>query len=537
MTPPQLDPRIGTDLGPYRIEAVIGRGGMGVVYLAEQPSLGRKVALKILPPELAGDADFRARFERESKMAAAIDDPNILPIHEAGEIDGVLFIAMRYVEGTDLEQRLHDGAIAPDQVVHLLGQVASALDAAHARGLIHRDVKPANILIAAAPGDDRGEHAYLADFGLTKSRGIDTSLTRAGTLVGTLDYMAPEQLEGRDLDGAADQYALAAIAFRALTGRLPFARDSEVALITAHLKDPPPSANALMPGLPSGVDAVIARGMAKAPGDRYPTCTAFMADLRSALGMGADGGDDSDERRLVKRWTLIAVVGSGILAVAGIIGWLDAVGGMSDATPSVPPTEATAPSLAAATPGASPTLGVYPNQAEAALLAILTAPLRDACERGSYAAVQGDAPNAGVPGLPGAGGALGAAARALPLASLSCTQTAASGANLLQIKDFGDATNLGKTGFTAEAAVSAVAARQGTTGGTCSRDVTRVNGRWERSGVDAGAIVCFIDIPTGDAVIYWSYEDDAILVRAVNQRGDTAALYDYFLETARFIAP
>ncbi len=166
MTAPSPDPRIGTDLGPYRIERVIGRGGMGVVYLAEQPSLGRKVALKILPPELAEDADFRARFISESKMAAAIDDPNILPIHEAGEIDGVLFIAMRYVEGSDLEQRLRAGAIEPREVIHLLSQVASALDAAHARGLIHRDVKPANILVAASPGDGRGEHAYLADFGL-----------------------------------------------------------------------------------------------------------------------------------------------------------------------------------------------------------------------------------------------------------------------------------------------------------------------------------------------------------------------------------
>ncbi len=274
---PTTDARVGADLGPYHIEAIIGRGGMGVVYLAEQPSLGRKVALKILPPELAEDADFRARFIRESKMAAAIDDPNILPIHEAGEIDGVLFIAMRYVEGTDLEARLKSGALPPDRAVHLLGQVASALDAAHARGLIHRDVKPANILIANALGDDRGEHAYLADFGLTKSRGVDTSLTRAGTLLGTLDYMAPEQLEGRELDGAADQYALAAIAFRALTGRLPFARDSEVALITAHLNEPPPSASAVEPTLPGDIDAVIARGMAKAPGDRYPSCAAFVS--------------------------------------------------------------------------------------------------------------------------------------------------------------------------------------------------------------------------------------------------------------------
>ena len=147
---------------------------MGVVYRAEERRLKRRVALKILPPALADDLDYRARFERESQMAAAIDDPNILPIYEAGEIDGVLFIAMRYVEGTDLEARLRDGPLEPRQVVHLLGQVASALDAAHARGLVHRDVKPGNILIAAARGDERGEHAYLTDFGLTKLRTQDT---------------------------------------------------------------------------------------------------------------------------------------------------------------------------------------------------------------------------------------------------------------------------------------------------------------------------------------------------------------------------
>jgi hypothetical protein len=286
-----------------------------------------------------------------------------------------------------------------------------------------------------------------------------------------------------------------------------------------------------MPGLPAAVDVVLARGMAKAPRDRYPTCTAFMADLRSALGIGVDAKDDSDERRLVRRWTLIALVGSGILAVAGIIGWLNEVGGVSEATPSARPTPATIPSVAPLSTGPSTTGDAFPNPAERALLALLPLTIQGSCERGSYAAVQGDIPNAGT------GGALGPATTRLPNASLSCPQTAASGANLLQIRDFGDPTNLGKTGVTAEGAVSAVASKQGTTGGECSQDVTRVNGRWQRSGADAGAIVCFIDGPTGDAVLYWSYEDDAILVRAVNQRGDTAALYDYFLETARFIAP
>ena len=336
MTAPASDKRLGTDLGPYRIEAIIGRGGMGVVYLATDRNLGRRVALKLLPEELAADADFRARFIRESKMAAAIDDPNILPVYDAGEVDGVLFIAMRYVEGSDLEQRLRVGALVPDEAIHLLGQVASALDSAHAQGLVHRDVKPANILIAGARDDERGEHAYLADFGLTRSRGLDTSLTRAGTLVGTLDYMAPEQLEGRDLDGAADQYSLAAVAFRALTGRLAFPRDTEVALISAHLKEPPPSASELRPELPAAIDAVIARGMAKAPADRYPSCAAFIAELRTALAVTLLAPSGLARRHNVDRRVWVALAISGALAAFALVTWLGDLGAGGSATPSVP---------------------------------------------------------------------------------------------------------------------------------------------------------------------------------------------------------
>jgi serine/threonine-protein kinase len=286
------DPRVGTNLGPYHIESVIGRGGMGVVYLAEQPSLERKVAVKILAPAFASDAGFRSRFINESKMAAAIDDPNILPVYEAGEIDGQLFIAMRYVEGSDLEARLRSGELTAPSALRVLDQVASALDAAHDRGLIHRDVKPANILIADRRAESRGEHAYLADFGLTKSQGAESGLTRIGSIAGTLDYIAPEQLAGRTIDGRADQYALAAIAFRAVTGHLPFERDTDVAIIAAHLNDPPPSARAIRADLPMAVDAVIARGMAKEPADRFPNCADFVTTLRAALdptGVKASG--------------------------------------------------------------------------------------------------------------------------------------------------------------------------------------------------------------------------------------------------------
>ncbi|HEY8198426.1 MAG TPA: serine/threonine-protein kinase, partial [Candidatus Limnocylindrales bacterium] len=216
------DPRIGTDLGPYHVEAVIGRGGMGVVYRATDTRLDRRVALKLLSPGLADDAAFRARFLRESRLAAAIDHPNIIPIYEAGERDGTSFLAMRYVEGIDLATRLRSGPLKPREAVSMLAQVAGALDAANAAGLVHRDVKPANLLVAASQGVDQADHVYLTDFGLTKERGSETGFTRTGSFLGTLEYVAPEQIEGKPLDGRADQYALAAIAVECLTGLAPY---------------------------------------------------------------------------------------------------------------------------------------------------------------------------------------------------------------------------------------------------------------------------------------------------------------------------
>ncbi len=204
------DPRVGTELGPYRIEAVIGRGGMGVVYLATHSGLDRKVALKLLTPEYADDEGFRARFLRESKLAAAIDHPNIIPIYEAGQIDGTFFLAMRYVEGIDLQRRLVSGPLDPRNATAIVAQVASALDAAHSAGLVHRDVKPGNVLLAPSQALDGSDHVYLTDFGLTKQRGSQSDLTQAGGFLGTLDYIAPEQIEGKAVDGRADQYALAA---------------------------------------------------------------------------------------------------------------------------------------------------------------------------------------------------------------------------------------------------------------------------------------------------------------------------------------
>ena len=282
------DDRIGSELAGYRIEAPIGRGGMGVVYRAEQLRLGRKVALKLLAPERAENQGFRARFEHESRLAGVLDHPHIVPLFEAGEVDGLLFNSMHYVEGTDLRHLLsRDGPLQPERALAIAAQVAGALDAAHGRGLVHRDVKPGNILIASDSAADRPEHCYLTDFGLTKDTSSPVELTATGTFVGTIDYIAPEQIEGAKPDGRGDQYALACVLFECLTGHPPFPRDEEISVMWAHLQDAPPSDTALRPDLPAAIDAVIARALAKDPQQRYETCTAMVAAARAALAAGA----------------------------------------------------------------------------------------------------------------------------------------------------------------------------------------------------------------------------------------------------------
>jgi serine/threonine-protein kinase len=282
------DARIGSELAGYRIEVPIGRGGMGVVYRAEQLRLGRKVALKLLAPELAENQGFRARFEHESRLAAALDHPNIVPLFEAGEADGLLFISMRYVEGTDLRALLSKhGRLEPERALAIAAQVASALDAAHMRGLVHRDVKPGNILIAEGAAAGVPEHCYLTDFGLTKDTSSPVELTATGTFVGTIDYIAPEQIEGAKPDGRGDQYALACVLFECLTGHPPFPRDEEIGVMWAHLQDEPPTVTAARPELPAAIDGVIAQALSKAPKARFATCSAMVAAARAALMPGA----------------------------------------------------------------------------------------------------------------------------------------------------------------------------------------------------------------------------------------------------------
>jgi predicted Ser/Thr protein kinase len=279
----------GSSFGRYRIESELGRGGMSVVYLAEDPSLSRRVAIKVLAPELAADAAFRSRFIRESQLAAGLDHPNIVPVHEAGEVDGDLFIAMRYVRGTDLRTLIErEGALEPERVAALLHPIASALDAAHRAGLVHRDVKPANILVAL---DQDEEHPYLADFGLTKATTSKSGLTKTGTFMGTVDYVAPEQIQGDEVDGRTDEYSLACVMYQCLTATPPFEKGTDVATLFGHLQDPPPAVSDRRTGLPPEIDRVVARGMAKSKQDRYPRCVAMMDAFGQAIGISAPARD------------------------------------------------------------------------------------------------------------------------------------------------------------------------------------------------------------------------------------------------------
>jgi len=304
------DSLIGSTMAGYRIERLLGRGGMGRVYLAEDTRLGRKVALKLLDPELATDERFRDRFVRESRLAASLDHPNVVPIYEAGESGGVLFIAMRYVEGTDLARLIEEqGLLPPPRTAAIITQVAAALDAAHEHGLIHRDVKPGNILIG------RGDHTYLTDFGLIKRREGETGLTRTGQFMGSVDYAAPEQIRGEAVDARTDVYSLGCVTYECLVGEPPFAHDPDVAVLYAHLNDVPPRPTAARPELPAGIDAVVEKAMAKRPEDRYRSAGELAEAVRDVVGhepaVREAAGRPSGRRGMV--------VGGGIAGVAVLV--------------------------------------------------------------------------------------------------------------------------------------------------------------------------------------------------------------------------
>jgi serine/threonine protein kinase len=276
--------RAGALVAGYRLEAQVGAGGMAVVFRARDERLNRPVALKILSPALAADHEFRRRFIAESRAAAAVDDPHIIPVYEAGEAGGMLFIAMRFVKGGDLRLVLdREGALPPARAATFISPVASALDAAHAAGLVHRDVKPANILVDARAG--RPDHVYLSDFGVSKGASSSVGLTGAGQFLGTPGYSAPEQIQGWAVDGRTDQYALACVAYQLLAGGAPFERDQGMAVLLAHLSQPAPLLTSRRPGLPRAADEVLARGLAKTPEKRYASCRDFADALRDALGL------------------------------------------------------------------------------------------------------------------------------------------------------------------------------------------------------------------------------------------------------------
>jgi hypothetical protein len=306
--------RPGVLFGGYRIEAVVGRGGMGVVYRATDLSLSRPVALKLIAPELAQDPTFRERFLREPRLAASLDHPGVVPIYEAGEREGQLYLAMRWVEGSDLGQMLQRaGRLSPEVTVGVLTQVAEALDATHRRGLVHRDVKPANILV-----DDDG-HAYLADFGISAPGG--GAAGAAGRMAGTLDYLAPEQIRGEEVDGRTDCFALGCVLHECLSGAPPFRRETESDALWAHLREPPRPLHAY-----PVLDPVISRALAKERDERYPDCKEMMGAAAGALGVA---GPAPTGRRLSGA-TLLVLGGSVLLAAASTAAFVSGLGGDSD---------------------------------------------------------------------------------------------------------------------------------------------------------------------------------------------------------------
>jgi serine/threonine protein kinase len=259
----------GDRFAGYRIERRLGRGGMGILYLAVEPGLDRRVALKLIAPEAAAEEVFAKRFAEESRIAASIEHPNVVPIYAAGEEAGVPYIAMRFVSGSDLGKRIaREGRLEPAQAVALIAQVGNGLDAIHAAGLVHRDVKPANVLLS---GEQGSEHAYITDFGVARNVATQSGLTQTGRFVGTLDYVAPEQISGAAVDARVDVYALGCLLFKLLTGEVPFPREGDAARLYAHLNDPPPAPSLYAPEVPMALDDVVIRAMSKQPDDRYPS--------------------------------------------------------------------------------------------------------------------------------------------------------------------------------------------------------------------------------------------------------------------------
>ena len=332
------EPGIGSIVAGHRIDALVARGGMGVVYRVTHLSLGTERALKLIAPELAADEQFRARFRREWRTAASIEHPHAIPIHDAGEANGHLYIAMRYVPGTDMRQLIAEyGALDVGLAARLISQVSSALDAAHERGLIHRDIKPANILIEGLDGEP---HAYLTDFGLTKQAGSTLQLTGTGHWLGTVDYVAPEQAEGKPVDARTDIYGLGCVLFQAITGEVPYPRNNDVAKIWAHVNDPPPSPTKAVPELPRAMDDVVQRAMAKDPDKRYQSAgelgratVAAAGGVSTKVATRRSPRTAAQVRRRSRPYAAAGLVLAVVLGVAAIAGMLSGGGSGTVVTP------------------------------------------------------------------------------------------------------------------------------------------------------------------------------------------------------------
>ncbi|BDU05395.1 serine/threonine protein kinase [Nocardia cyriacigeorgica] len=357
----------GVVFAGYLIEGVLGSGGMGTVYLARHPRLPRREAVKVLSPQHSSDDEFRARFVREAELAARLDHPHIIAVHDRGVAEDLLWIAMQYVDGTDAAEliRRHPSGLAPARVARIVAQAARGLDAAHRAGMLHRDVKPANLLIEARPGGD--EWVYVTDFGIARAAGSATALTESGVVLATLAYAAPEQLAARPVDQRADVYALGCTLFELLTASKPFPRPTAAAVLHAHLQEPPPRASVVNPALPASIDAVVAQALAKDPGQRFPTCGALAAAVSAALlepGPRAAGGpveasgpapgvpaETVSGRRRIGRAGALALGSALLLAV--IAGAVWAVGSDGEDTSSAAATSTTTSVRASTTAAAA----------------------------------------------------------------------------------------------------------------------------------------------------------------------------------------
>jgi serine/threonine-protein kinase len=501
------DPLIGTEVSGYRIEELVGRGGMGVVYRAEHILLGRTDAIKLLAPDLAEDQNFRERFLRESRLAASIDHPNIVPIYHAGETNGLLFIAMRYVGGTDLKTVLKEqGKLSAERTVAIVDQVGSALDAAHARGLVHRDVKPANILLATA------DRVYLTDFGIAKHTATRGGLTQTGSFLGTLDYAAPEQIEGKDLDGRADIYALGCVVYQCLTGAVPFEKDTEVQIIYAHLLEPPPLLSSRGAELPAAMDAVIATALAKSRDERYPSCEAFTAGLRAALDGEVPRG--AEVRGTLARETRTAPPAQTSPpaaappprpAVEPAPRPAERPAEPAPVTPRPAPAQRRRlrlPHAALALGAAAIVVGVvvavaalregstFPNAEEERLLSLVPGPIRPSCKRATET-------------------------------GLACS----SGRQLVSYRSFGDGSALDRA---FRARLSGLGVRRDS--GACAEQPFLGEGPFRSGGRAVGRLAC--SKRGAEALAVWSDERLGVLSEAVRGDGDIRALYRWWRTSA-----